>query len=127
MTKEPDTLVKMYAVRNREGKFYRAKGFGGSGASWVDTLAKARIYPRIGSARTQVTYFATNHPTYGIPTIVELHVTKMVTLQETERVKKAAEKRERAEAASKASWAKEEYSRAQQKLKDAQAELARIQ
>lgn len=90
---ENPILMTLYAVRNKEGKWFRAKGFGGSGASWVDSLTKAKIYPKIGQARSRVSFFANNYPEYGIPEIVELYVTTSKVLDETKRVKKVQAQR----------------------------------
>ena len=53
---EPQSALIMYAVRNRDGQYFRAKGYGGSGESWIEGLARARIYPRPGPARQVVTF-----------------------------------------------------------------------
>ncbi len=63
--------MNLYVVRNRDGQFFRAKGFGGSGDSWVDDLGKARFYAKIAPAKSQVTFFAKHHPKYGTPAILE--------------------------------------------------------
>jgi len=80
--------MKLYAVRNAEGKWFRRKGYGGYGATWVDDFSKATIYNKIGSARSRVTFFAKTWPEYGIPDLVELNVTSTKVLDETERVEK---------------------------------------
>jgi hypothetical protein len=77
---------EVFAVCNSDGKFLRSKGFGGSGEKWVDQISSARIYPRIGPARAQVTWFAKNHPEYGVPKVVKLVVTEIELLDETSRV-----------------------------------------
>ena len=84
-----EVLLKFYAIRNRDGKYMRSKGFGGHGEKWVDELKKAKIYPKIGGARSQVTYWANNYPEYGIPELIELNVTEMAVVSEEERVKKS--------------------------------------
>ena len=58
--------MNIYVVRNREGRFFRAKGFGGSGQSWVEDLGKARFYTKIGQAKSRVTFFSREYPQYGI-------------------------------------------------------------
>jgi len=78
--------IKLYAVRNSEGKW---KGYGGYGETWTDRFSAARIYNKIEHARAQVTYFAKNYPQYGIPELVELTITRIEVLDETERVAKA--------------------------------------
>lgn len=49
--------LKFYAVQNSEGKWFRAKGYGGSGESWVSELSKAKIYGKIGPARAVASYW----------------------------------------------------------------------
>ena len=90
---ENPILMTLYAVRNKEGKWFRAKGFGGCGASWVESLTKAKIYPKIGQARSRVSFFANNYPQFGIPEIVELYVTTSKVLDETKWVKKVQAQR----------------------------------
>jgi len=72
-----DTHICLYAVMNKEGKYFRNKGYGGYGKSWVDGLKKARIYSHPGPAKAQITYWAKTFPEYGIPVLVELRVKEM--------------------------------------------------
>lgn len=64
-----------YIVRNKEGKFLRSKGYGGSGECWVDDLEKAKVWSRPGPAKAQVTWWLTHYPSYGLPEIVPLVAT----------------------------------------------------
>ena len=121
------TLLMLYAVRNRDGKYFRAKGFGGCGETWVDSLNKARIYPKPGPARSQVTFFANNYPKFGVPDLVELHVTEVVVLAERERVKKSQDRKAKEEAADAERHAQWEKEQAQIKLNEAQTTLKRLQ
>lgn len=82
-------LLSLYAVRNRDGKWFRSKGYGGYGTSWVDDLKKARVYGKTGPARAQITYWANACPKFGIPDLVELRVTEMAVFSEEDRVQKA--------------------------------------
>jgi hypothetical protein len=116
----PDIKLDLYVVVNQEGKFLRAKGYGGSGKSWVDTIDQAKIYGTLGKARSQVTYWYTHFPQYGMPQIVKLNAIGSEILDETERVNKAREKK----LLEKANYTKrcEEYklNMAQEKLIEAQ-------
>ncbi len=68
----PDSyFMKLYAVRNKEGKYFRAIGYGGYGRSWVETLEKAKFYSKIGQAKARVTYFFKSGPEFGCPEILE--------------------------------------------------------
>lgn len=63
--------MKLYVVRNKEGKFFRSIGFGGSGVNWVDGLDKAKFYPKIGQAKSRCTFFAGHYPQFGVPEVLE--------------------------------------------------------
>jgi hypothetical protein len=122
----------LYAVRNKEGKWFRNKGFSydGSGTgkkSWVDDLKSAKIYPRIGQAKSRCTFFSKAYPQYGTPDLIELHVTEVKVVDQTKRVEKAimADKKRKAKQEAKyKQWrldqAKKELESAQEKLKNLQ-------
>lgn len=63
--------MNLYVVRNRDGQFFRAKGFGGGGESWVKELEKAKFYAKLGQAKSRVTFFTKEYPKYGCPDILE--------------------------------------------------------
>lgn len=109
--------LEFYLVRNKEGKWFRAKGYGGSGDSWVDEVKRARVYGRIGPARAQVNFWATNYPKYGVPEIVKLTVSGFTVLDETDRVKKQIAKKKEAEK-------KADLEDKKRRLKEAEEELA---
>ena len=62
--------MKLYVLRNKEGKFFRSKGYGGYGPSWRNTLEEAKFYAKIGPAKAQVTYWFKNHPKFGCPELL---------------------------------------------------------
>jgi len=64
--------MKLYAVMNHEGLYLRSKGYGGYGNPWVDTIEKARIYPKEKTAKAQITFWAKNYSEYPIPSLVVL-------------------------------------------------------
>ena len=86
-------ILSLYAVRNQEGKYFKNIGYGGIGKNWVDSLDKARIYTKIGQARSRITYFAENHPSYGRPELIELVVEKVVVVDDSETVAKNKKKK----------------------------------
>lgn len=47
--------LNFYIVMNSDGQFFRAKGRGGYGQTWVEDPNKARIYAKIGPARAAIT------------------------------------------------------------------------
>lgn len=63
--------MNLYVVRNRDGKYFRAIGYGGSGGNWMDTLEKAKFYAKIGPAKSRVSFFAKNYPKFGVCDILE--------------------------------------------------------
>lgn len=111
-----DTL-ELYVVRNKQGKYFRSKGYGGYGSNWVDELKKAKIYPKIGPARSQVTFWANNYPDYGTPEIVVLTVTTSRVLNEEERVKKAIIKSKREEINRELYYAREKMKEAEERVR----------
>ena len=74
--------MNLYVVRNKEGKFFRAIGYGGSGGNWVDSLDRAKFYPKRGQAASRVTFFFKHYPQFGCPEILEfdLNVADAVVL-----------------------------------------------
>lgn len=114
--------ITRYAVRNREGLWFRAKGRSGYGDSWTADQSKARLYGQLGQARSRRTFFASRWPSYGAPDIVKLEC-EPVVLDDAEQLKKAtakvATKKERA-AARRAAW---ELEIATKNLEKAQAAL----
>lgn len=88
--------LKFYAVRNKEGKWFRRKGYGGSGDSWVDEITKARIYNKIGTARAQISWWFTNYPSFGCPDLVVFSIQISAVINEEDRLLKKRAKKEKA-------------------------------
>lgn len=88
-----DTL-EFYVVRNKEGKYLRAKGYSGYGDSWVTELNRAKVYTKRGGASGQITWWATHYPDYGIPDLVPLTATLGEPIDQTERLTKVKKKKE---------------------------------
>lgn len=114
-----NTLI-LYAVRNNSGQYFRAKGFSGSGNSWVNDINKCKIYGKIGGARGTITWFANNYPKFPTPDLIKLTVTGIEVIDETERVNKAIAKKKK-------ELALAEERNAARKLVDAQKQLAEAQ
>jgi len=86
--------LKLYAVRSKDGKWFRRKGYGGYGNSWVNTLTGgARIYNKPGYARAIVTYFAKHHPSYGYAQIVEFTVSETKVIDVEQEVQDSIQKK----------------------------------
>lgn len=79
--------MNLYVVRSQDGKFFRAVGYGGGGSNWVDTLDRAKFYPKIGPAKSRVTFFAREYPQYGVCDVLEFTLdasqAKMMDMKET--------------------------------------------
>jgi hypothetical protein len=120
------TTIKLYAVRNHEGRWFRSKGFGGYGNSWVDEIQKAKVYTRIGQARSRVTYFANAHNDIPAPQLVELAVTQVSLVDESERIEKVKERKRTEKQRKAVRLAKEKRLRAEKEFERAKAELERL-
>ena len=118
--------LQFYGVRNKEGKWFRAKGYGGYGETWVKELKKARIYNRIGPARAQVSYFSNEYPEYGIPDIILFKCTELVVLDETERVLKQKKSKEFAEKKREMINRKRDLEEAQRQFEQSQKRLKEL-
>ena len=103
--------LTFYIVKSKDGKYFRAKGYSGYGQSWVDDIQSAKVYQKVGPARTQVTFWASEWPDYGVPDIIELTVTGSKVLDEGDRVKKALVKKKKAKAQSRVNQAFWDYER----------------
>jgi hypothetical protein len=115
--------LELYVVKNSDGKYFRAKGYGHYGHSWVDDIKQARIYAKLSPARSQVTFWANNYSQYGTPVILKLTATVTEILDEVERVKKANEKRVLAEKSQKISEAKRKMENARRDMERAKQDM----
>lgn len=116
--------IDFFAVRSKDGKYFRSVGFSGR-SNWVDDIKKAKIYPKISGARGRVTWFAKNYPEFGIPDIIKLTANQAVVLNEAERVTKAIKskeekeiKRQKEQAKRKLKVAEDEFIKASRKLNE---------
>ena len=118
--------LKFYAVRSKDGKWFRSKGYGGYGTSWIDNLNGARIYNKPGYARAIVTYFAKHHPSYGYANIVEFTVIGTRIIDVEQEVKDNIKKKEQRKAKQKISHKQNELKRKREELKRAEKELEEL-
>lgn len=98
ISKTETVELNFYAIRNQEGRWFRSKGYGGSGNSWVNDISNAKIYGKPGPAKAQVTFWATNYPQYGVPDLVQITTGSCNYLDQKERVAKVNEKKKIADA-----------------------------
>lgn len=113
----------LYVVRNSDGQYFRAKGYGGYGNTWVSDINKAKIYGKIGGARGTITWFSNSYPEYPVPQLVKLNVTGMEVIDETERVRKVKEKKIVAEVAKKKRRAEIDLKNAERDFEEAKSKL----
>lgn len=118
--------LELFIVMNEQGKFFRAKGYGGYGDTWTDSIKKAKSYGSIGQARSRVTWFANNYPAYPAPVIVKFFIGSFEILDEKERVKKAIKSKEQKALESQQRLAKHKVKMAEMELKNAQDKLKKL-
>jgi hypothetical protein len=112
-------IVHLYIVRSRDGKFLRRKGYGGYGEKWVEDLADARMYSRIGPARAQVTWWTKHYPEFGTPEILILEARIVGKEEQEARVEKAI-------ASEKEAVRRSEIAQAKRKIKEAERRYAEL-
>ena len=122
----PEVELDFFAVRNKEGQWFRRKGYGGSGNSWVDDIKLARIYGKIGGARAIVTFFAKNYPQSRVPEIVKFKAVPAEVINEEARVKKIIAKKEERELESRNRRRQEEIERLQKQQVTTTRRLERL-
>lgn len=117
--------LTIYMVRNRDGKYFMTRHWRGYEHCWTD-LWKAKIFTKLGTARSRVTSLARQYPSHGTPVLVELIATVFCEHDEAERVAKAntskacrAERRE-------VRYRKRELERAERELAAAKARVAKF-
>jgi hypothetical protein len=118
--------MKIFIIRNKEGKYLRSKGFDGRSpikpTNWVDKIEDAKIYTKIGTAKGRITFFFNNYPKFGCPLLLEFNLSEMqpkvIDLEEetTKKVAKIKKKQAAIEAAYK------EY-----QIRHRQSEIARLE
>ena len=95
----PTTIEQatFYVVMNSDGKFFRAKGYGGRGDTWVKELQNAKVYTRVQPARACVTWFANHHPKFPPPRLVRFVVGSVEVVDERDRLAKVQAAKAKAE------------------------------
>jgi len=116
----------LYVVVNNAGQYFRAKGYGGVGQSFVSDVKQCKVYCKIGPARSVVTYFANTYPQYPTLQIIKLNIAGYEVLDEADRVQKAKEKKAKAEAAHEKYMAEHSLKEAEKALKIAQDKLNKL-
>ena len=111
--------MEVYVLRSKDGKYFRAKGYGGAGESWIADLKRARFYADIGPAKSQATYWGKRWPEYGAPDIVTFKLIESRVIPQNERVKDVVVKQ-------KEDKARRDIYRKKQSLKKTEVELKEL-
>jgi hypothetical protein len=82
--------LEVYLVQSQDGKYLRSKGL------WVNDAKDAKVFLKLSQARTQVTWWATQYPQYGIPNLIILRIDEGEVKDETPRVLKSIAKKDKA-------------------------------
>ena len=88
-----ETLT-FYLVRSKDGKYLRSRGMNGSGEHWVTDIKKAKVYPKKQSATSQITWWSSNYPEFGVPDLIPLVATTGDPIDQEDRVKESQRKKE---------------------------------
>lgn len=81
--------LEIYFVRSHDGQYFRAKGYEGSGESWVDDIKSAKMYTKISPCRRCVTYFATKFTDIPAPQIMRVKISGIEVVDDSVHLKKA--------------------------------------
>lgn len=111
--------LEFYVVRSKDGNYLRAKGYSGSGDSWVSDLKRAKVYTKRQGATAQITWWANNYPEFGVPDLIPLISTLGEPIPQEERVAKVQKKKE-------LDKTRNELWRAQKNVEEAMKEMERI-
>lgn len=92
--------MKIYVIQNSAGKFFRPRGYQGSGEQWQDTIEKAKFYTKVGAAKTQCTVWYNTNPKYGCPHILEFDIdpSKATKIDMLEHAMKSADRKAKKQA-----------------------------
>lgn len=116
--------IKFYAVRNKDGKWFRRKGYS---ETWVDDLKNAKIYNKPGPARSQISYFYNNWPDYGVADLIEFSIGSFEIIDERDRVLGVKKKKEEKAKKYKIQARQRDVEMAKAKLEEAKKELMELQ
>lgn len=108
--------LTLYAVRNSEGKWFRSKGYGGYGDSWVTDVNKAKLYTKLSQAKARVTWWHNAYPEYGVSQIVVFEAEQTKIIIDEKRQMQILRDRERAVKSAAIRNAKERFKKAKEDL-----------
>lgn len=53
-------MLELFVVKSSQGKYFRSKGLHGRGESWVEEISRAKIYTKVGPAKSVLTWWTNN-------------------------------------------------------------------
>lgn len=83
--------IKLYAIQDKNGRWFKSRGTAGYGERWVDNIQDARFYQNIGAARSIITYFSK----FGIFDLIQFNIGSAELLDEKDRVLKQKSAKEK--------------------------------
>jgi hypothetical protein len=119
--------LEVYVVQNAQGQFFRAKGYSGSGKTWVNDISQAKLYPNTRGARQSITFFANAYPKLPAPVLLKLTIGKVEVMDESDRLLKAKQRKEKAVAERKRRDAEYALERAKSRMAEAEREIKTLQ
>jgi len=87
-------MLTLYAIRNREGKYYHDRGGHYWWRKWTDEIEHAKIYKSLDSVRAQITRLSSNNLSDRFE-IVRMDVSNIEYIFEEDRIRKAIRKSEK--------------------------------
>jgi hypothetical protein len=106
--------LEMFVVINHKGQYCRNRDY--NDTSWTDDIKKAKIYTKIGPARSTITWYSSNIPDMPMPMLGVLPIRECRIVDESVRVESAKITKERREL-------EYQIKRAQRDLEKAQSNL----
>lgn len=118
---------KIYAIRSKDGKWFKSRGQSGHGERWVENINSAKLYSTAGPAKGVISWWSKNYPQYGIPDLVEIVSKEFSIIDQVDRVKESRrkelikiEKNKEIEKLQEIEKAKKELENAQKRIKELQ-------
>ncbi len=118
--------LELYAIQSKDGKWFRRKGYGGSGECWTEDFKKARIYVNKGPCRGVISWWNNNYPQYGTPYLVILKIDEIKKIDESDLIKQKEQKKLEKEKISKIKETKYQIDLAEKTIQDAKLKLEKL-
>lgn len=121
-------MIKLYVVRTQDGKYVRSGGaYGGpSRKIIVDKIEQAKIYTKIGQAKTRITTLFQRWPDFGCCSLVELNITNVKVISMEEDTKKRVEQIKKSNLRKEIKYKQNQLDRLKAKLTEEELELLKL-